>query len=417
MTGILSQTQERIAKFPLLDRELNSQVVGGVKLNQPAQLAEKQLKDHLNPDVPELELPIPSPRHIVYDNVTGTVNNVTPKGVDYNSSNFYDETHASFWERMELRMSQPPPTPAPFDGNPAQYLRFRSNFGDQVENKISLSDSEKMNYLLAYTSGRARRIIENYQGLPNGCQIALQVLKQRFGQNAMIVEALKASVLRGPRLREGDSEALLTLSDKIENCCHAMEELNSSEFDCTTNLKQIYDRLPDYLQAKWRKSVRMFRDKTGGREPTLKDFSYFISTESLAENDPVYRRSNSTPVKVKADTSKKFAFQPRFTDSMRVTTLATDVGKPKPTDLKYFSIKDMCKVCKGSHEIRKCPVFLAKSVNWRRRFSKFNALSLSLSFSFTKGVPRKGRLHCGGLCSPIKSPFTTTFNCNNWEPS
>ncbi|XP_067045500.1 uncharacterized protein [Acropora muricata] len=360
--------------FPLLGRELNSQVVDGVKRNQPAQLAEKQLKDYLNPDVPELELPIPSPRHIVYDNVTGTVNNVTPKGVDYNSSKIYDETHASFWERMELRMSQPPPTPAPFDGNPAQYLRFRSNFGDQVENKISLSDSEKMNYLLAYTSGRARRIIENYQGLPNGCQIALQVLKQRFGQNTMIVEALKASVLRGPRLREGDSEALLTLSDKIENCCHAMEELNSSELDCTTNLKQIYDRLPDYLQAKWRKSVRMFRDKTGGREPTLKDFSYFISTESLAENDPVYRRSNSTPVKVKADTSKKFAFQPRFTDSMRVTTLATDVGKPKPTDLKYSSIKDMCKVCKGSHEIRKCPVFLPKSVNWRRRFSKFNAL-------------------------------------------
>ena len=144
-----------------------------------------------------------------------------------------------------------------------------------------------------------------------------------------------------------------------------MEELNSSELDCNTNLKQIYDRLPDYLQAKWRKSVRTFRDKTGGREPNLKDFSYFISTESLAENDPVYRRSNSTPVKVKADTSKKFAFQPRFTDSMRLTTLATDVGKPKPTDLKYSSIKDMCKVCKGSHEIRKCPVFLAKSVNWR----------------------------------------------------
>ena len=72
-----------------------------------------------------------------------------------------------------------------------------------------------MNYLLAYTTVRARRIIENYQSLPNGCQIALQVRKQRFGQNAMIVEALKAPVLRGPKLRKGDSEALLTLSDKI----------------------------------------------------------------------------------------------------------------------------------------------------------------------------------------------------------
>ena len=115
---------------------------------------------------------------------------------------------------MGLRMSQVPPTPASFDGDPAQYLQFRSNFGDQVETKVSLSDSEKMNYLLAYTTGRARRIIDNYQVLPNGCQIALQVLKQRFGQNAITVEAFKASVVRGPKPRAGDSEALLTLSDK-----------------------------------------------------------------------------------------------------------------------------------------------------------------------------------------------------------
>ena len=273
--------------FPLLGRELNGKIAARVKLNQPAQSADKQLKDHLNPNVPEFELPIPSPQHIIDDNVTGTVNNMIPKGVDYNSSKISDGAHASFWERMELRMSQPPPTPAPSDGDPAQYLRFRSNFGDQVESKICLSDSDKMNYLLAYTTGNARRIIENYQGLPNGCQIALQVLRQRFGQNAVIVEALKASVLRGPKLRAGDSEALLTLSDKIENCCHAMKELDSCELDCTSNLKQIYDRLPDHLQAKWRKSAKMFRDKTGGREPTLKDFSYFISTESLTENDPV----------------------------------------------------------------------------------------------------------------------------------
>ena len=256
-----------------MGRELNGQTAAGV-LNQPAQSADKQLNDHLNPNVPEFELPIPSPQHIVDDNVTGTIINMIPKGVDYNSSKIYDGADATFWERMELRMSQPPPTPAPFDGDPAQYLRFRSNFGDRVESKISLSDSEKMNYLLACTTGKARRIIENYQGLPNGCQIALQVLRQRFGQNAMIVEALKASVLRGPKLRAGDSEALLTLSDKIENCCHAMKELDSCELDCTTNLKQIYDRLPDHLQAKWRKSARMFRDKTVGRKPTLKDFSY-----------------------------------------------------------------------------------------------------------------------------------------------
>ena len=43
----------------------------------------------------------------------------------------------------------------------------------------------------------------------------------------MIVEALKASILKGSKLKVGSSEAPLTLSDKIENCCHAMMELNS----------------------------------------------------------------------------------------------------------------------------------------------------------------------------------------------
>ena len=45
------------------------------------------------------------------------------------------EPQATFWERMELRLSQPPPETSPFDGDPAKYLRFRANFGDQVECK------------------------------------------------------------------------------------------------------------------------------------------------------------------------------------------------------------------------------------------------------------------------------------------
>ena len=55
-------------------------------------------------------------------------------------------------------MVQPPPAPTP---------RFIANFRDQVENKASLTDSEKMDYLMTYTTGKAREVIENNQGLPN----------------------------------------------------------------------------------------------------------------------------------------------------------------------------------------------------------------------------------------------------------
>ena len=123
------------------------------------------------------------------------------------------EPQATFWERMELRLSQPPPEPSPFDGDPAKYLRFRANFRDQVESKKSLSDSERLNYLMSYTTGRAKAVIENYNGLPNGCQLALKVLEHRFGQSAMIVQALKSSVTDGPKIRPGDNAALLALFD------------------------------------------------------------------------------------------------------------------------------------------------------------------------------------------------------------
>ena len=208
------------------------------------------------------------------------------------------EPQTGFWEKMELRMTQPPPAPTPFDGDPVRYLRFRANFRDQVESRASLTDSEKMNYLMTYTTGSAKEAIENYQGLSNGCRLALQVPKQRFILNAMIVEALKSSVVSGPKIRNGDSAALLALSDKLQNCCWAMIELNSNELDCTTNLRQIYDHLPDPLQTKWRRSVKLYRVKTGGKEPSLKELSAFITAESQTENDPVYGRSSNPTTRV-----------------------------------------------------------------------------------------------------------------------
>ena len=130
-----------------------------------------------------------------------------------------------FGKKLELRLTQPSPTPIIFNVDPARYLRFSAEFQDQVESRASLTDLEKMNYLLSRTSGKAREVIENYQGLPNSCQLALQVLKQRFGQTAMIVETLKSSVITGPRLRSGDTAALQALSDKVQSCCWAMIEL------------------------------------------------------------------------------------------------------------------------------------------------------------------------------------------------
>ena len=200
------------------EREQNKQLAAAVDLKRSVDPARRQLPSTLNPDAPEFPLPISSLQHVVKGSGRGTMNHVTTEREDCTPTRTKQEPQSSFWEKKELRMSQPPPSPSPFEGDPAQYLWFRANFSDQVESKTSLSDSEKMNYLMGYTTGRAQRVIENYQGLLNGCQLALEVLKQRFAQN-------------GPRIKAGDSGALLAQSDKIQNCCWAMTELQSSELN------------------------------------------------------------------------------------------------------------------------------------------------------------------------------------------
>ena len=53
--------------------------------------------------------------------------------------------------------------------------------GTKLNVKKSLSDSKRLNYLMSFTTGRTKAVIENYRGLPNGCQLALKVLDHWFG--------------------------------------------------------------------------------------------------------------------------------------------------------------------------------------------------------------------------------------------
>ena len=301
----------------------------------------------------------------------------TPKhSIEVNSTYSSLLQQTSLLEKMELRMSQPPPKPVPFDGNPIAYLRFRSNFREQVESRNSLTDGEKMNYLLSYTSGRAKQAIESNQGLLNSCQLSLNVLYRRFGQPSMIVEALKSNVIYGDKVKPGDGAALLDLADKLENCCHIMDELNSTELRCTTNMKHVYDRLPDTLQAKWRRIVKLHRERNAGCEPTLHDLSRFISEESQSENDPVYGRKIDTRNKTYNQARSRPVPAPRT----RIPTLATSfelmkIGESEPQQENQSNTKGICSLChEGSHALDYCSVFLSKSASWRRKFAKSELL-------------------------------------------
>lgn len=143
-----------------------------------------------------------------------------------------------------------------------------------------------------------------------------------------------------------------------------MIELQSNELDCTTNMRQIFYRLRDPLQAKWRKSAKLYRERTGGKEPALKELSEFITGESQTENDVVYGRSSTPTARVgRGNRSKKQPFMLKPASGAPIATMTTEVavadasinqgtGEVLPAEDDPVvgsgpSRGEVCKVCRG----------------------------------------------------------------------
>ena len=78
-----------------------------------------QQKGTLNTKAPEFTLPTTPLRQDIVNGSGDTVSHVAAEGDSYTIAKANYEPRADFWEKMELRMMQPPAAPTPFDGDPS----------------------------------------------------------------------------------------------------------------------------------------------------------------------------------------------------------------------------------------------------------------------------------------------------------
>ena len=118
------------------EKQLSSPRAQDAELRHSTDLTAKQLNNTVNPKTPEFTLQAtPLPQGVV--NSSGCTANQDFPGETSTASKVNREPPAGLWEKMELRMMQPPPAITPFVGDPAR--RFRANFRDQVETRASLT--------------------------------------------------------------------------------------------------------------------------------------------------------------------------------------------------------------------------------------------------------------------------------------
>ncbi|KAL9953349.1 hypothetical protein ACROYT_G040751 [Oculina patagonica] len=253
----------------------------------------------------------------------------------------------------------PKPELSTFDGNPMEYWSFIRSFENTIERNAT-SESEKLMYLLQYTTGEAKKTIDCCVVVDpsRGYQSARKLLKERFGHPYTIAAKFVSEITEGPPIKASDRSGLLAFADQLKNCEHTLESIGCiDEVNSADNLRRIVQRLPFHLRTKFVEVADGIQQS--GKRPNIKDISSFVAVKARAANNPVFGSVMDVTPDSKRGTSKQRPPSSKKSEPSpnRITTLNTQ---------GTITVEDPClsSLQRQSH-LMKCQNFGRKTFNER----------------------------------------------------
>lgn len=287
-----------------------------------------------------------------------------------------------------------------FNGDPLQYWNFIRAFDNTVGN-VESSDAAKLARLLMYCEGRARRTIEGCSVMePSaGYRYARKMLKDRFGDNFTISEAWIQKVVHGDQIRGTDSLALRDFSDDIKLCQETLKAMDMiNEIDTQRSIVRVVEKLPNFLQARWRKQATSYK-RIYGQYPHFDKLVDFITEAADEANDPLFGGHAGDKYK---QNNKRRALEKSAKHSSGGTFYASTTGDVKSVQagLKSKSSSKNCVLCKEQHKIWTCLKFNRMPVRERWTLVKKHKLCfICLSDDHSRQNCKWNKLcdidHCG----------------------
>ena len=259
-----------------------------------------------------------------------------------------------------------------FNGDPCSYQRFLSSFRYVVETNTS-DPSARLNLLIQYTSGQARKVIEDCVLLPpeQGYIQAKELLRKNFGNPHKIAQKHIDSLISGKPIPPNATEPLVNFSRELEKARITLTSLNyTADINATSNLKLMANRLPTHLQSRWSyKAHQISNDDQNPRQVSFSDFSDFVW-----QHAQVATSSFGLKTETLRDGGYK-SFDRSFRNRTALATQAVESESTQPTNSihpenarKEFN----CFVCHHSHPLYRCETFIKMPLNERSQVVKEN---------------------------------------------
>ncbi|XP_039753328.1 uncharacterized protein LOC120628775 [Pararge aegeria] len=168
-----------------------------------------------------------------------------------------------------------------FDGDIKSFQMFYTTFKSVVDNNPSLTDAEKLFYLLPKLTGKAKSAIAGISPCAENYQLILQTLVNRFDDKRMLTSAYLHELFRYKGFQTPSATNFEDFIDRFAGAVSALKNLK---------LENLADLIILHIatQRVDTESVRAFEIKCGKNIPTFDDFVEFITTRAK-----VFERTNT----------------------------------------------------------------------------------------------------------------------------
>ena len=120
-----------------------------------------------------------------------------------------------------------------FYGDPLEWLSFWDSFESAVHKNTDIDDVDRMNYLKSFLKGDALRAIDGLLLNNANYAVCIDLLKKRFGQKQLVVNAYMDAVMKLP-YTTSDVKKLRRFYDTLEGYLRGLEslEITSESYGC-----------------------------------------------------------------------------------------------------------------------------------------------------------------------------------------
>lgn len=258
-----------------------------------------------------------------------------------------------------------------FSGNPLKWQEFWDSFESMIHSDLLFDEIVKFNYLLSYIESEAKSVIEGISVTKQNYQIAIDLLKERFGRKEVIIFAHLDKLFSLP-VANNETKNLRTTVDDCEKHIRSLEAFGTLTTD------QIFTPL---ILSKLPQTLRINLHRKNGSKPWDLNFLRQILKEEIRARELGERNFGEKITEKQHDN-----VQPRKNFHRTSAEVLHSNSAPR---------KIVCIFCEDEHYSDECNKY--KSVeNRMEKLSNENRCFKCLFKNHTSSKCRKPRLcvHC-----------------------